>query len=310
MARWKRRKKSLYNSIPEMSFNESVGSSFSTLSNNKKKNRSYSRKKKIVAKQGIKLKKNVSRETNKSKISTSKQVNEPTSEPKHKPHYRKEIRSPRQQAYTEKQKREARERREQKALEKKHDFDKVEGLTPFDKEFNSEYQNFTDQFNKEYAQSILKQQQIRFNLTSDEKRRNTFQEKYGIFGNDYDILTSILGSDLFHELVESKHLDSTQIMDLVSDYSGSVTAEQIEKSLLNLISGINKEYYNTVNVIREAMDMGFTFNEAVYLTEQDRTEDYAPVKGLSQLKDLLEKELSNSKSRENIKKTLWEMFSS
>lgn len=308
MARRKRRKKSLYNSTHEMSFDESVESQFSTLSN-KKKNRSY-RLKKREAPKSIKLKKNVSRETNKPKISTSKQINEPISEPKHKPHYRKEIRSPRQIAYTEKQKREARQRREQKALEKKHGFDKVDGLTPFDKEFNSEYQNFTDQFNKEYAKSILKQQQIRFNLTSEDKRRNTFQEKYGIFGKDYDILTSILGSDLFRELVESKHLDSTQIMDLVSDYSGSVTAEQIEKSLLNLISGINKEYSNTVNVIRDAMDMGFTFDEAVYLTEQDRTENYAPVKGLSQLKDLLEKELSNSKSRENIKKSLWDMFSS
>lgn len=193
---------------------------------------------------------------------------------------------------------------------KKKGFEKVNELTPFDIEFDLESPTFTDQFNKEYAQSILKQQRIRFNLTSDDKRRNTFQEKYGIFGNDYDILTSILGSDLFRELSESKHLDSTQIMDLVSDYSGNVTAEQIEKSLLNLISGINKEYSNTVNVIRDAMNMGFSFDESVYLTEQDMTDEYAPVKGLSQLKDLLEKELSNSQSREIIKKSLWEMYSS
>lgn len=152
---------------------------------------------------------------------------------------------------------------------------------------------------------VLQDMQVRFNLTSDEKRRNTFQEKYGIFGEEYDTVTSLLGNDLYKMLKETQYLDSNQIMDLVFDYNGVTDKQHMEKALLDLIGKINSEYSDQIKRIETVMQFGYSFNEAEKIVQPYIKNDYTPIKGYAKLMDILDEELGLYKKRDDKKQELW-----
>lgn len=170
----------------------------------------------------------------------------------------------------------------------------------------------TSPFDADYNDKVLQEQQERFNKTqeerediSDQKRRATFEEKHGIFGQQYNVLTSVLGSNLYRMLKESMHLDSNQIMDLTYDYNGIANEKDIEHALLTLISKINDEYKSNVNMLLDAMALGFSLEDSEYLLENDLKYEYAPVKGTADLRDILIDELGID-DRTQLKQELWE----
>lgn len=192
--------------------------------------------------------------------------------------------------------------RETISTSKNEGFESVD-KTPFDTELQKEQER------------VLKEQQERFNQTqeqrenkSEKQRRDTFQEKYGIFGKEYDTLMSTLGNSLFRMLKITQHLDSSQIMDIVHDYNGHANAEDIEHALLTLIANINDEYNNTVKVIRQTMQLGFTFEEAERIVSNELNNNYAPVKGVSALRDIIEDEVG-IKDRERLREEIWNEYS-
>lgn len=160
--------------------------------------------------------------------------------------------------------------------------------TPFDTNFDVE----------NVIPKTVEDMKVRFNLTSDDKRRATFGEKHGIFGDDYDVITSILGSDLYRQLRDLGYIDSNQIIDLQQEFRGDITSQDIELALLKLIKNVNNEYTRNVQKIQEAMDMGFSFDEATYLLENDLDTDYEFSKGLTNLRDYVSEQLENSETRD------------
>lgn len=175
-------------------------------------------------------------------------------------------------------------------------FSKVSEPTPFDKNFDVE------------TNKAVSDMQVRFNLTSDDKRRITFQEKYGIFGDNYDVVTGLLGNDLYRMLKETQYLDSSQIMDLVFDYNGITDAQHMEKALLDLIGKINSEYIDKINRIKTVMSFGHSFDESEKIVRQYVKDEYISVKGYAKLKDILDEELDKQHEREILKQSLWEEF--
>lgn len=168
--------------------------------------------------------------------------------------------------------------------------------TPFDTNFDVE----------NVIPKTVEDMKVRFNLTSDDKRRATFVEKHGIFGDDYDVITSILGSDLYRQLRDLGYIDSNQIIDLQQEFRGDITSQDIELALLKLIKNVNNEYTRNVQKIQEAMDMGFSFDEATYLLENDLDTDYEFSKGLTNLRDYVSEQLENSETRDALISELWE----
>lgn len=188
-------------------------------------------------------------------------------------------------------------------------------ISPFDDNYENniiEHNEKRLQNLKDQREKVLLEQKERFNKTpkdlediADQKRRATFEEKYGIFGQHYDVLTSVLGSKVYRMLKESMHLDSNQIMDLTYDYNGIANEKDIEHALLTLISKINDEYKGNVELLLDAMALGFTLDESEYLLSQELKNDYAPVKGIADLRDILIDELQLDE-REKLKQELWE----
>lgn len=155
---------------------------------------------------------------------------------------------------------------------------------------------------------VLQDMQVRFNLTSDEKRRDTFQEKYGVFGDEYDAITSLLGNDLYKMLKETQYLDSNQIMDLVFDYNGITDKQHIEKALLDLIGKINNEYYDQIKRIETVMQFGHSYSAAEKIVQPYIKNEYTPIKGYAKLLDILDDELGLYKKRDDKKQELWDKW--
>lgn len=161
---------------------------------------------------------------------------------------------------------------------------------------------------------VLQDQKNRFNLTDkrkkeiDEKRRNTFQEKYGIFGEEYDAVTTLLGNDLYKMLKETQYLDSNQIMDLVFDYNGVTDKQHMEKALLDLIGKINSEYSDQIKRIETVMQFGYSYSEAEKIVQPYLKNEYTPIKGYAKLMDILDDELGLYKKREDKKQELWDKW--
>lgn len=157
-------------------------------------------------------------------------------------------------------------------------------------------------------QEVLRAMGLDYNRTSDEKRMATLQQRYGDMTEDeYDIITSILGSDLYHVLKEAQYLDSEQIIDEILSFNMNVTPEEVERALLSMVSDINNVETQNVQTILDAMDLGFTLEEAVELTEMDMLENILPEEGISDLRDRIMHEIEQTEIRRQLELELREM---
>lgn len=154
---------------------------------------------------------------------------------------------------------------------------------------------------------VVENMQIRYNLTSDEKRFRTMSERGFINSQEeYDKLIAIYQSDVYHMLQEQGYSDSHQIRDLIQSYDSLITARDIENALLGLIDELKLEQTYNTKVIRDAMDLGFTFDEAVYLTEQDRTIETKQDESLLAIRDRLDALLETKEIRYQLMQELEE----
>lgn len=152
-------------------------------------------------------------------------------------------------------------------------FEKAES-TPFDK--NSS------------VDKVVEDMQIRYNLTTDEKRFNTMMKK-GFIDSlyEYNKIMAIYQSDVYVMLKELGYSDSYQIRDLVQSFDNNINSTDLEYALLSLIDTLKlQQTYNTAQ-IREAMDLGFSFDDAVYLTQDDVVSEITPENSLLELRDRL-----------------------
>lgn len=135
---------------------------------------------------------------------------------------------------------------------------------------------------------IVREMQIQYNVTSDEKRYRTMYERGFISSQDeYNKIMSIYQSPIYQMLKEQGYSDSHQIRDLIQSFGSLITASDIEKALLSVIETLKLQQTYNIQQIREAMDLGFTFDEAVYLTESDRIDEIQPEESLLEIRDRL-----------------------
>lgn len=160
--------------------------------------------------------------------------------------------------------------------------------TPFGKSFDTETQAVNDM-------------QLRYNYDSDEKRFMTMQQKGYIQSlYEYNKLMSIYQSDVYVKLKELGYSDSHQIMDLIQSFDNNISATDIENALLSLIDELKlQQNYNTAQ-IREAMELGFSFDDAVYLTESDRVDEIKPEDSLIEIRDRLSALLETREIRKQL----------
>lgn len=163
----------------------------------------------------------------------------------------------------------------------------------------------------EEEQNALREMGLDYNRSSDEKRFGTLSEKYGSDENpftwdNYDLITSILGSDLYLVLREANYLDSAQIIDEILSFNENVKPEDVERALLSMISDINRIEESNVNTLLEAMDLGFSLDEAIELTEIDIIENLIPEQGISDLRDRIMYEVERTELRRQLEQRLRE----
>lgn len=119
---------------------------------------------------------------------------------------------------------------------------------------------------KKTKEENLKRIQRRFN--SDVKRRNTFATKANLkVTKGYDTIVNILGNPLYHVLKATEQLDSTQVIDLVKKFDEDVPPEVLEHALLTYIQDLTLPSYVEIESIQEALDAGFTIEEATEYAE-------------------------------------------
>lgn len=152
---------------------------------------------------------------------------------------------------------------------------------------------------------VLKDMGLSYNTTSDEKRLNTFQKKYkDMTMADHDKITSILGNDLYFMLKETGYFDSDQLIDEILNFEFNVTEEEIERALLSMLADINNIETSNVNTILEAMDLGFTLEEAIELTDIDMQKNILPQEGIQELSDRLYYEVGQTKLQKQLEEEL------
>lgn len=148
---------------------------------------------------------------------------------------------------------------------------------------------------------IVNDMKFRYNFDSDEKRFMTMQQKGYIQSlYEYNKLMGIYQSDVYVKLKELGYSDSHQIMDLIQSFDNNISATDIENALLSLIDELKlQQNYNTAQ-IREAMELGFSFDDAVYLTENDRVEEIKPEDSLIAIRDRLSALLETREIRKQL----------
>lgn len=110
---------------------------------------------------------------------------------------------------------------------------------------------------------------------TDTKRGNTFRQKYGTTNSQYERMRDVFNSDTYQTLKELYKFDSHQLMDTIMHIPSDVSTEDIEYALIQLLNDIYKtnggaRFYNSDDIYA-AMEMGFTYEEALYLTQTDRS---------------------------------------
>lgn len=160
-------------------------------------------------------------------------------------------------------------------------------------------------------QDVLREMGLSYNRSSDEKRFGTLSEKYGtedrqLSWNDYDLITTILGSDLYLMLREANYLDSAQIIDEILSFNENVTPEDVERALLSMVSDINRIEDANVQTLLDAMDLGFSLEEAIELTDVDIIQNLIPEMGISDLRDRILQEVEQTELRRQLEQHLRE----
>lgn len=149
---------------------------------------------------------------------------------------------------------EARRQRKAKALAKMMGFSNASADNPFE----------NTKIAKNASADAVTRMQRRFN--SDSRRKQTFAENWGIT-KGYDAITSILGSAFFQMLKESTRFDSTQLIDLVKQFDEDIPPEVLEKALSTYMHELTLPKYVEIENIQEALDAGFSIEEAVEWAE-------------------------------------------
>lgn len=157
------------------------------------------------------------------------------------------------------------------------------------------------------VQDALRSMGLDYNRTSDEKRMASLQRHYGdMTSNDYDLITSILGSDLYQMLKEAQYLDSDQIIDEILSFNMNVTPEEVERALLSMVTDMNNIETKNIQTVLDAMDLGFTLDEAIELTEIDVIRNIFPDEGISELRDRIMHEVEQTATRRQLEQELKE----
>lgn len=139
---------------------------------------------------------------------------------------------------------------------------------------------------KTASDKALTRMQRRFN--AETRRRNKFATNPNIgITKGYDATVSILGSALFRQLKESTTLDSNQIIELVKTFDEDIDATVIEHALSTLIDELTLPTYVNIDSIQEALDAGFTIDEAVEYAELMENDVKVNVTAESAFVDLL-----------------------
>lgn len=154
---------------------------------------------------------------------------------------------------------------------------------------------------------VLKDMGFNYNLSGYEKRLLNFSKKYeNSTKNDFDSITNILGNDLYLMLKETGYLDSDQVIDEILTRNLNPSAEEIERALLSMLADINDIETSNVNTVMEAMDLGFTLDEALELTEIDMRRNILPQEGIQELSDRIMYEIGQTKMQKQLEQELRE----
>lgn len=152
---------------------------------------------------------------------------------------------------------------------------------PFDVE-NSE-RVFTDE------SEAVEDMQRTFNVDEEERRRRyeeadrkrqaTFNERYNTSQSQYQNIRDIFGTDVYAKLHETFKLDSNQMMEIILGLPSDVSSKDIEFALEQLwkdlgVTGNGARILNEDAIIA-AIEMGFSYEEAIFLTQSDR--EYVPI---------------------------------
>lgn len=139
----------------------------------------------------------------------------------------------------------------------------------FDVETDDVVRNMQDEFNGQDTEDNNSDWRQR----AERNRRRTFNENWGTTDSQYDTISHFLGSEIYQKLKEIYEYDSHQFRQTLMGFGSDVSDEDIEVALTQLL--LDLEINGGVRLLNEdaiieAMEMGFTYEEAVELTQQDR----------------------------------------
>lgn len=163
-----------------------------------------------------------------------------------------------------------------------------------------EYNPFDEKSVVEHMRSI-------YNKNKNDRRFATFRKKdYADNFLQYEIMANILGNENYIKLKESRHLDSDQVIDAVRRFTLHATEKDIENALLNIIAEINKVEKGKQAALNEALEVGFSAEDAMEYAELV-AEDLGglhPELGFQQLVDELTALVGKNEKREKIRNKL------
>lgn len=114
---------------------------------------------------------------------------------------------------------------------------------------------------------------------ADRKRQETFRENYKTTSSQYSNIRDIFGTDVYAKLHEAFKLDSNQMMEIIMGLPSDVSSKDIEFAMEQLWKDLgatgNGARLLDDDAIIQAMEMGFSYEEAIFLTQPDR--EYAPI---------------------------------
>lgn len=105
-----------------------------------------------------------------------------------------------------------------------------------------------------------------------ERSRDTFNRRKHTTNEQREKIVQVLGSDIYQLFKERFNYDSDQFIDLVKGFDLDVDEIDIEASLNQLWNDIadNKAWTFNTRAIEEALNLGFSLDEAIELTYMDR----------------------------------------
>lgn len=130
------------------------------------------------------------------------------------------------------------------------------------------------------VEDIVKDMQETYNTDearkreAERKRKATFREKYGVGSKSYDKITDLFGSDIWQRLHEIYQYDSSDFLDLILELPSNLTSADIEIAMQMLWKDL-ASYGGSASLldedsIIEALELGFSLEEAIYLTQSER----------------------------------------